>query len=108
MRAQGEPIEFLVPSGKRAQVFHEKESLSTPKWLIQKLVEACEHSAVLGLLYLKNGSSNMITESTEDVSRWYVVQTKSKQEERVNSNLRAWGVETLNPKVRAAYLLHKR
>ena len=38
--------------------------------------------------------------SLEDISRWYVVQTKSRQEERANSNLRAWGVETLNPKVR--------
>jgi len=36
-----------------------------------------------------------------DVSRWYVIHTKSRQEERANSNLRAWGVETLNPKVKA-------
>ena len=41
----------------------------------------------------------MSTESA-DVSRWYVVHTKSRQEERANSNLRAWGVETLNPKVK--------
>ena len=42
----------------------------------------------------------MNIQNTEDVSRWYVVHTKSRQEERANSNLRAWGVETLNPKVR--------
>ena len=42
----------------------------------------------------------MHTESTHDISQWYVVHTKSRQEERVNSNLRAWGVETLHPKVR--------
>ena len=32
-----------------------------------------------------------------DVPRWYAIHTNSKQEERANSNLRAWGVETLNP-----------
>ena len=42
----------------------------------------------------------MSTKSAEDISRWYVVHTKSRQEERANSNLRAWGVETLNPKVK--------
>lgn len=42
----------------------------------------------------------MSTKNTEDASRWYVVHTKSRQEERANSNLRAWGIETLNPKVK--------
>ena len=42
----------------------------------------------------------MSTKNTEDASRWYVVHTKSRQEERANSNLMAWGVETLNPKVK--------
>ncbi len=37
---------------------------------------------------------------TDDVSEWYVVHTNPKQEERANNNLRAWGVETLNPKLR--------
>ena len=32
--------------------------------------------------------------------QWYVVHTKPKQEERANSNLVAWGVETLHPKLR--------
>lgn len=41
----------------------------------------------------------MSTDSA-DVSRWYVIHTKSRQEERANNNLRAWGVETLNPKVK--------
>lgn len=36
----------------------------------------------------------------DDVSRWYVVHTKPKQEDRANDNLRAWGVETLYPKFR--------
>ena len=31
--------------------------------------------------------------------RWYVVYTKSKQEERAESNLRAWGVETVLPRL---------
>jgi transcriptional antiterminator RfaH len=42
----------------------------------------------------------MNTESATDVSRWYVVHTNPRQEERANNNLRAWGVETLNPKLR--------
>jgi len=42
----------------------------------------------------------MSSERAEDVSRWYVVHTNPKQEERANSNLRAWGVETLHPKFR--------
>ena len=36
----------------------------------------------------------------ESLSRWYVVYTRSKQEFRVESNLKAWGVETFNPRVR--------
>jgi transcriptional antiterminator RfaH len=32
--------------------------------------------------------------------QWYVLHTKPKQEERANSNLLAWGVETLNPKLK--------
>src|SRR5256885_1737905 len=42
----------------------------------------------------------MNKENATDVSRWYVVHTKPRQEERANNNLRAWGVETLNPKLR--------
>lgn len=33
-------------------------------------------------------------------ARWYVIYTNSKQEQRAESNLRAWGVETLYPKVK--------
>lgn len=36
----------------------------------------------------------------QDVSQWYVVHTNPKQEERADYNLRAWGVETLHPKLR--------
>jgi len=42
----------------------------------------------------------MNTERAEDVPQWYVVHTNPRQEERANNNLRAWGVETLNPKLR--------
>jgi transcriptional antiterminator RfaH len=42
----------------------------------------------------------MTIETNEDTPQWYVVHTNPKQEERANSNLRAWGVETLNPKLR--------
>ena len=42
----------------------------------------------------------MNKESAADASQWYVVHTNPRQEERANNNLRAWGVETLNPKLR--------
>lgn len=32
-----------------------------------------------------------------EVPQWYAIYTKPKQEERAESNLRAWGVETLDP-----------
>jgi transcriptional antiterminator RfaH len=38
----------------------------------------------------------MPTEST----RWYALQSKPKQEERAEANLRGWGIETLSPKMR--------
>ena len=41
----------------------------------------------------------MDMERADDVSRWYVVHTNPRQEERANNNLRAWGVETVNPKL---------
>jgi transcriptional antiterminator RfaH len=31
---------------------------------------------------------------------WYVIHTHPKQEERTNSNLRAWNIETLAPRIR--------
>ena len=31
---------------------------------------------------------------------WYLVHTNPKQEDRADSNLRAWGVETFNPKLK--------
>lgn len=42
----------------------------------------------------------MSRDSTENIAQWYVVYTNPRQEERANNNLRAWGVETLNPKLR--------
>ena len=41
----------------------------------------------------------MDIETGEDL-RWYLVHTKPRQEERANSNLMAWGVETLYAKLR--------
>src|SRR6185369_1847194 len=39
-----------------------------------------------------------------DISQWYVVHTNLRQEERADKNLRAWGVETLHPKLRTRRL----
>ena len=36
--------------------------------------------------------------ATSDSPLWYAVYTKPKEEERAESNLRAWGVKTLMPK----------
>jgi transcriptional antiterminator RfaH len=36
-----------------------------------------------------------------EVPRWYVIQTKAKQERRAEENLRRWSVETLAPKLYA-------
>jgi transcriptional antiterminator RfaH len=35
-----------------------------------------------------------------DNNRWYAIYTKSKTEDRADSNLRAWGVETFAPRVK--------
>jgi len=42
----------------------------------------------------------MNIEPVDDISQWYVVHTNLRQEERADQNLRAWGVETLHPKLR--------
>jgi transcriptional antiterminator RfaH len=42
----------------------------------------------------------MSMESTWDVPQWYVVQTHPKQEDRADSNLKAWKIQTFYPKVR--------
>jgi transcriptional antiterminator RfaH len=42
----------------------------------------------------------MDCEVMNDPISWYVIRTKSKQEDRVGSNLGAWGVEALTPKMR--------
>jgi len=41
--------------------------------------------------------NNRIQQSA--VPRWYAIYTHPKQENRANSNLRAWGVETFNPQL---------
>lgn len=42
----------------------------------------------------------MNSDAENDVAQWYVVHTNPHQEERATSNLRAWGVETLYPKLK--------
>jgi transcriptional antiterminator RfaH len=42
----------------------------------------------------------MIIDQNEDFTRWYVVYTNPKQEERASDNLRSWGVETLHAKLK--------
>ncbi len=38
--------------------------------------------------------------ATHDQTQWYAVRTKPNEEERADSNLRAWRVETFTPKVK--------
>lgn len=40
------------------------------------------------------------SEATVSTSRWYVVYTKPKEEDRAASNLTAWGIETFNPRIK--------
>lgn len=40
----------------------------------------------------------------ENAYRWYVIHTNPKQEERADSNLRAWSVETMFPKFKEIFL----
>src|SRR5215813_2984141 len=42
----------------------------------------------------------MSIEIGQETSQWYVVHTNPKQEERADNNLRAWGVDTLLPKLK--------
>lgn len=42
----------------------------------------------------------MDSEESVDVPRWYAINTKLRDEERVDHNLTAWGVETFAPKVK--------
>jgi transcriptional antiterminator RfaH len=37
---------------------------------------------------------------TYDISRWYVVHTHLRQEDRAAMNLKAWGINTFSPKIR--------
>jgi transcriptional antiterminator RfaH len=42
----------------------------------------------------------MSCEMEMDVPRWYAIHTKLREEDRADSNLGAWRVETFNPKIR--------
>lgn len=46
------------------------------------------------------GVSEMNYATASDRPLWYAVYTKPKEEERADSNLRAWGVKTLTPKIK--------
>jgi len=45
-------------------------------------------------------SLTMSIEAVDHLPQWYVVHTNPKQEDRADSNLRCWGVETLHPKLK--------
>lgn len=46
-----------------------------------------------------SGSNSQFSTTTlDDVPRWYVIQTRPKEEDRADSNLRAWKIETFTPK----------
>lgn len=42
----------------------------------------------------------MSHQTTSDRPNWYAIYTRAKEEDRAESNLRAWGVKTFMPKVR--------
>jgi transcriptional antiterminator RfaH len=42
----------------------------------------------------------MNTDLVMDSSSWYAIRTKAKQEDRADSNLRAWRVQTFAPKIK--------
>lgn len=42
----------------------------------------------------------MISEMMLNNPRWYAIHTKPKEEDRVDSNLRAWGVESFSPRIK--------
>ena len=43
----------------------------------------------------------MSSENIEEIARWYVVHTLPNHEQRADSNLRAWHLETFAPKIKA-------
>lgn len=42
----------------------------------------------------------MSSKTTDGIIHWYAIQTKPRQEERADSNLNAWGIETFFPRVK--------
>jgi transcriptional antiterminator RfaH len=45
----------------------------------------------------------MESEHPQNGLGWYVIHTKHNQEDRAENNLRAWGIETFNPKIKARF-----
>lgn len=40
-------------------------------------------------------------------ARWYAIRTKPKQEDRADTNLRAWHVETFTPRLKMSFSAHR-
>jgi transcriptional antiterminator RfaH len=57
-----------------------------------------EHLAVRDSIYKRD--LIMSIEAVDHLPQWYVVHTNPKQEDRADSNLRSWGIETLLPKLK--------
>ena len=69
------------------------------QYLIASLVK---NTGALAADSISKWSLTMSIEAVVDhVPQWYVVHTNPKQEDRADSNLRCWGVETLHPKMKA-------
>lgn len=49
---------------------------------------------------MSNAHLQMENEKAVDIPRWYAVNTKLREENRVDRNLTAWGVETFAPKIK--------
>ena len=57
-----------------------------------------EHLAVRDSIHKRD--LIMSIEAVDHLPQWYVVHTNPKQEDRADSNLRSWGIETLLPKLK--------
>lgn len=67
---------------------------------LETLASAVRHEMRLAPLAQKNRTCDVIDGHLTDRCRWYVVQTKPRQDVRAEANLRRWNVQTLAPRVR--------
>ena len=73
-------------------------------------VECWSKPSLISTIHLRTGlyaaglhfqmEPDMTIEVVDHLPQWYVVHTNPKQEDRADSNLRCWGVETLHPKLK--------